>query len=89
MTYQESYIFIVALSVILAVPFGFALRTLLAMEERVIVPILRMQTEAGEKPAITYKRTVPLVYRIAERPSYIVVAPAKFIDQGGFHDHGR
>lgn len=52
MTDQESYIFIIALSVILAVPFGFALRTLLAMEERVIAPILRMQTEAGEKRAI-------------------------------------
>ena len=87
MIYQDSYIFILVSSVVLAIPVGIALRTLLVMKERVIVPILRMRTKAGVKQAITYK---PSQYRpvgTAKPRCYIVVSPAKFT-HGGSYDYG-
>jgi hypothetical protein len=78
MIYQESYVFVLALSTILAAPIGLAMRTLLVMKERVIVPILRVRTATGDIQAITYQR-VPSVHRPASRFRYYIPAtPAKF-----------
>jgi hypothetical protein len=48
MTYPESCIFIFVLCAVLAIPIGIAVHTLLAMKERVFVPILRVRTASGD-----------------------------------------
>lgn len=88
MSSSDPYIFIFVLSVIIAVPVGFAVRTLLAMKERVIVPILRMRTETGGKQAITYKRSLYRPIDVTKPRTYLVVAPAKFTSIGGSYDYG-
>lgn len=47
MSYSESYFFICALSLGLAIPFSIAVRTLLGMKHRMIVPILRVPAPQG------------------------------------------
>ena len=48
MTYPESYIFIFVFCAVLVIPIGIAVHTLLAMKERVFVPILRVRTASGD-----------------------------------------
>jgi hypothetical protein len=48
MTVPELYFFILFIVVLLVVPIGTAIRTLLAMKEKVIVPLLRGRTTAGD-----------------------------------------
>jgi hypothetical protein len=60
MTFPESAFFIFMISAVLAIPIGIAVRTLLAMKERVFVPILRVRTASGDIQTIVYQR-IPLV----------------------------
>jgi hypothetical protein len=48
MTFPESAFFIFMFSAVLAIPIGIAVRTLLAMKERVFIPILRVRTASGD-----------------------------------------
>ncbi len=57
MTYPESYIFIFVFCAVLVIPIGIAVHTLLAMKERVFVPILRVRTETGDIHPYDYLST--------------------------------
>jgi hypothetical protein len=86
----QAGVYLSFLSVVLAVPLGMALRTLLALKERVIVPLLRIQVTGGATQAITMKWR-PLGARPPElNRSYAVTAPARFTQpKEGGHDHRR
>lgn len=78
MIHCEGYLFILGFSLALGVPLGMGLRTLLALEERIIVPILRVQTESGIRQAITYKRMLTPLPSLRKPQQYLIVTPAKF-----------
>jgi len=54
--HAEPYSFVLVVSAALSIPLGLALRTLLRLEERVIVPILRVASSSGERTALPLKR---------------------------------
>jgi hypothetical protein len=79
MIYPESYIFVFVLNTVLAIPIGISVRTLLAMKERLIVPILRVRTATGEIRAITFQHT-PLVHEpISRFRDYVPAIPVQII----------
>ena len=43
MTFSESYVFVFVIGLLLSIPLGLAIRTLLATKEYVIIPILRLR----------------------------------------------
>lgn len=77
MHHSESYHFLLSLSPILALPLVIGIKTLLASKERIIIPLFRMLTKAGDRQAITYRRSVRREGTSRPR-SYVIVAPAKF-----------
>ena len=79
MGYAESYVFVFLLNAALAVPIGVAIKTLLGMEERKVVPILRVRTPKGDVHAITYKRLQTSRQPIGLVRDYVPATPAKFI----------
>ncbi|HJT22386.1 MAG TPA: hypothetical protein VJ746_18080 [Nitrospira sp.] len=78
MMHTEPYLFLLGLCPIVALPLVIGVRTLLALEERIIVPILRMKTESGSLQAITYKRNRHRPAILAKPRPYVIAAPAKF-----------
>jgi hypothetical protein len=49
MTFSESYMFVLGISLALCIPLGLAVRTLLATKHHVIRPILRMRITKSEE----------------------------------------
>jgi hypothetical protein len=68
MTFPESAFFIFMFSAVLAIPIGIAVRTLLAMKERVFIPILRVRTASGDIQTIQRDRR--FMDRVALIPSH-------------------
>jgi hypothetical protein len=71
------YLSIVGL--LLAIPVGLAITTLLHLEERVIVPLLRTRTGGPVNQAITYKRIQVTRQVETHVQGYAVANPAKLI----------
>jgi hypothetical protein len=78
MMQSDPYLFVLGLCPLVALPLVIGVRTLLALEERVIVPILRMKTKSGASQAITYRRSRPRQATPAKPRPYVIAAPAKF-----------
>lgn len=78
----ECYLYIAILSSFLVVPIRLVLRTLLALQERVIVPILRVHTASGETRTVTFRRTPLRSHQIDPSPRFSMTAPAKFTQPG-------
>jgi hypothetical protein len=49
MTFSESYVFVLAISLALCIPLGLVIRTLLATKHHVILPILRIRITKSEE----------------------------------------
>ncbi|BCA52872.1 hypothetical protein W02_00120 [Nitrospira sp. KM1] len=82
MTGGESYSYIFLISLLLAVPVRMALRTLLTMNERIIVPVLRIRDPSGECRAITYIRGVVTAKPETRPLPYGPLVPLKFTQTG-------
>ena len=52
MTFSESYVFVLVISLLLSIPLGLAIRTLLATKEHVILPILRLRMRKSPNQCI-------------------------------------
>ena len=81
MNEREPYLFLLGLLPLVGLPLVLGIRTLLSSEERIIVPLLRMKTHAGERQAITYKRSMYRPQPVRPR-SYLIATPAKFTQAG-------
>ena len=57
----EAYLFVLTISLLLAVPIVRAIQTLLAMHARVIFPVLRMQTGQSFSTLMTSSRNMNVV----------------------------
>lgn len=57
----EAYLFVLAITLLLAVPIVRAIQTLLAMHARVIFPLLRMQTGERYSTLITSARSLDAI----------------------------
>lgn len=57
----EAYLFVLTISLLLAVPIVRAIQTLLAMHARVIFPVLRMQTGQSFSTLMTSVRSMDVV----------------------------
>ena len=57
----EAYLFVLTISLLLAVPIVRAIQTLLAMHARVIFPVLRMQTGESLSTLMTSRRSMDVV----------------------------
>lgn len=79
MTYLESYIFVFVLSSALAIPIGITVRTLLAMKERLIVPILRVRTATGEIRAMTLQLAPSAHEPISRFRDYVPAIPVRIL----------
>ena len=57
MTFSEPYMFVLAISALLSIPLGLAIRTLLATKQHVILPIFRLRITNGQ--AMIYELSDP------------------------------
>jgi hypothetical protein len=78
MSQAESYIYILIVSSLLVVPLCLAFKTLLGLEQRIILPILRVLTEKGQTRAITHRRTPARPHPIQSTKQFLATTPAKF-----------
>jgi len=81
------YLSIVGL--LLAIPIGLAITTLLSLEGRVIVPLLRIRACGQVNQPITLKRAENTRPVKAHLPGYTVTTPVKHINRGGQDDYSR
>lgn len=72
-------LFTLIIGLVLVVPLALMVKTLLALEERVILPILRIRTMAGETYAITCRRVFHPSQSTNCSRAYVVTTPAKFV----------
>ncbi len=82
MTHLDGYFFVLGISLMVAAPLGIAVRNLLALEERVIIPILRVKMASGERQAITCKRAPRVVPVRVQAKHYLAAEPARFTQPG-------
>lgn len=55
------FYFVSAVSVILAIPLGIGIATLLTMKESIVIPLLRVRTAAGPNVPLRMERVAPTV----------------------------
>jgi hypothetical protein len=67
---------IALLSLVLTVPIGQAVKTLLAMKERVIIPIMRVQKFASGTDAIIRSRAIDEAAAEERMAGYAIGAPS-------------
>jgi len=77
MTALAFYLFI--LNIVLAILLGMASHTVLAFEERVIIPLLRTRKGTERSSAITYRRTTRKPLMTSQMLGGSIGTPAKFI----------
>jgi hypothetical protein len=82
-------VYLSILCLLLLIPIGFAITTLLSLEERVIVPLLRIRTGGQVNQSLTLKRTANTREVKAHLSRYAVTTPIKLNDRGGQDDYSR
>jgi hypothetical protein len=82
-------VYLSILGLLLAIPVGLAITTLLSLEERVIVPILRIRTGGHVNQSLRLKRTANTRAVKAGLPGYTVTTPVKAFNRGGQDDYSR
>ena len=81
MTFSESYVFVFVISLLLSIPLGLAIRTLLATKEHVILPILRLRIRKSPSLAMPNQCFIP-TWTVAANEVHLV-------NQGGNHGDRR
>jgi hypothetical protein len=82
-------VYLSILGLLLAIPIGLAITTLLSLKERVIVPLLRIRTGGQVNQSLTLKRAANTRQVKPHLPSYKVTTPVKHINRGGKDDYSR
>ena len=59
MTFSESYMFVLVISLVLCIPLRLAIRTLLATKEYVILPVLRLCIMIGQTQPLAHDSSSP------------------------------